>query len=149
MKTSVLTIIAVVFLMGSTVAQSSSNIPLIGSKAPSFSENSTQGKFTFPNDFGKSWKVLFSHPQDFTPVCSSELLELANMQGEFDKLGVKIAIISTDNVEQHNLWASYLDEIDYKDHGKQEIKFPIISDTDKNASKLYGMLHEPTSAVLI
>ncbi|GAB1453120.1 peroxiredoxin [Draconibacterium sp.] len=146
MKTSVLTIIAAVFLMGSVIAQSSSKIPLIGSKAPSFSANSTQGKLKFPNDFGKSWKILFSHPQDFTPVCSSELLELANLQDEFDKLGVKIAIISTDNVDQHNMWVAHLDEIDYKDHGKQVINFPVISDTDKNASKLYGMLHEPTSS---
>jgi peroxiredoxin (alkyl hydroperoxide reductase subunit C) len=146
MKTSVLTIIAVLFLMGSSIAQSSSKIPLIGSKAPSFSANSTQGKLQFPNDFGKSWKILFSHPQDFTPVCSSELLELANLQSEFDKLGVKIAIISTDNVDQHNMWVAHLEEIDYRGHGKQDIKFPVIDDTNKNASKLYGMLHEPVSS---
>jgi peroxiredoxin (alkyl hydroperoxide reductase subunit C) len=146
MKTSVLTIIAVAFLMGSSLAQSSSKIPLIGSDAPSFSANSTQGKIKFPNDFGKSWKILFSHPQDFTPVCSSEILELANLQGEFDKLGVKIAIISTDNVDQHNMWVAHLEEIDYRGNGKQEINFPVIDDTGKTASKLYGMLHEPLSS---
>jgi peroxiredoxin (alkyl hydroperoxide reductase subunit C) len=146
MKTSVLTIVAVVFLMGSAVAQSSSKIPLIGSKAPSFSAASTQGELNFPNDFGKSWKILFSHPQDFTPVCSSELLEIANLQGTFDKLGVKIAIISTDNLDQHKMWVAHLEEIDYRGHGMQKINFPVIDDSDKTASKLFGMLHEPVSS---
>jgi peroxiredoxin (alkyl hydroperoxide reductase subunit C) len=145
MKTSVLTVIAVVFLMGSALAQSSSKIPLIGSEAPSFTALSTNGKMKFPNDFGKSWKILFSHPQDFTPVCSSELLELAYLQNDFDKLNVKIAIISTDNVETHNQWLAHLEEIDYKNRGKQDIKFPVIDDHEKSASRLYGMLHEPVS----
>jgi len=146
MKTSVLTILAVVFLIGSSIAQSSSKIPLIGSKAPSFKANSTQGKIEFPDDFGKNWKILFSHPQDFTPVCSSELLELANLQPEFDKLGVKIAIISTDNIDQHKMWVEHLEEIDYKGHGTKKINFPVIEDTQKTTSKLYGMLHEPVSS---
>ena len=77
-------------------------IPLIGEKAPSFTAETTNGTLNFPSDFGKKWKILFSHPQDFTPVCSTEILELAHMQGELDKLGVKIAIISTDPVETHH-----------------------------------------------
>lgn len=145
MKTSVLTMIAVLFLMGNAVSQSSSKIPLIGSDAPSFTAVSTHGKIKFPNDFGSSWKILFSHPQDFTPVCSSELLELAYHQYDFEKLNVKIAIVSTDNIEQHNLWVAHLEEIDYKNRGKQDIKFPIIDDQEKNVSRLYGMLHEPVS----
>lgn len=145
MKTTVLTVFAVVFLMGNTFSQSNSKIPLIGSKAPSFTAQSTSGELKFPNDFGKSWKILFSHPQDFTPVCSSELLELAYLQSDFDKLGVKIAIISTDNLEQHESWVSYLEEIDYLGRGTQKINFPVIDDQKKTASRLYGMLHEPVS----
>ena len=145
MKTTVLTVLAVVFLMGSTFSQSNSKIPLIGSKAPSFTAQSTSGELNFPNDFGKSWKILFSHPQDFTPVCSSELLELAHLQSDFDKLGVKIAIISTDNMEQHEMWVSHLEEIDYMGRGTQKINFPVIDDQKKTASKQYGMLHEPVS----
>lgn len=145
MKTSVLTILAVVLLMGSSFSQISSKIPLIGSTAPSFTANSTNGEIKFPNDFGKSWKILFSHPQDFTPVCSSELLELSHLQKEFDQLGVKIAIISTDDVAQHKLWVEHLEEIDYKGRGTQEINFPVIDDHQKTASRLYGMLHEPVS----
>jgi peroxiredoxin (alkyl hydroperoxide reductase subunit C) len=144
MKTTVLTLVTFVFLAVSVIAQDS-KIPLIGSEAPSFKANTTDGKLNFPNDYGDSWKILFSHPQDFTPVCSSEILELANLQGEFEALDVKLAIISTDDVEQHNMWKAYLEEIDYKGHGQQKINFPIIDDSNKKASRLYGMLHEPVS----
>lgn len=137
---------AVVLFLGGSFAQSSSKIPLIGSTAPSFTAKSTNGEIKFPNDYGKSWKILFSHPQDFTPVCSSELLELSHLQNEFDKLGVKLAIISTDNLETHELWKAHLEEIDYKGKGTQKIKFPILDDHDKTGSRLYGMLHEPVSS---
>lgn len=126
-------------------SQSQYTIPLIGSKAPSFTANSTNGKIKFPQDFGSNWKILFSHPQDFTPVCTSELLEMANLQKEFDKLGVKVAVISTDNLEQHKLWKAFLEDLDYKNHGKQKIDFPIIEDPNATVSKEYGMLHELTN----
>ena len=140
-----LTIISVAFLVGGVFSQTSSNIPLIGSKAPSFTAKSTNGKIKFPDDFGKDWKILFSHPQDFTPVCSSELLELAYMQKDFDKLGVQIAVISTDDVEMHNMWKAHLEELDYKGRGTQQINFAILDDSDAKASKTYGMLHAPAS----
>lgn len=144
MKQLFLTFVTVTFLVGGVFSQSS-NIPLIGSKAPSFTVKSTNGKIKFPDDFGKDWKILFSHPQDFTPVCSSELLELAYMQKDFDRLGVQIAVISTDDVETHNMWKMHLEELDYKDRGKQQINFAIMDDADAKASKTYGMLHEPAS----
>jgi peroxiredoxin (alkyl hydroperoxide reductase subunit C) len=143
MKKVLLSIVALMFFTVTVLSQD--QIPLIGSQAPSFTAKSTNGKITFPEDFGKSWKILFSHPQDFTPVCSSELLELAYMQKDFEKLGVKFAVISTDDVAQHELWKKYLEELDYKGRGKQVINFPIIEDTKAVASKRYGMLHEPTS----
>jgi peroxiredoxin (alkyl hydroperoxide reductase subunit C) len=146
MKTSVLTILVVVFFLGTSFTQGYSQIPLIGSKAPSFKEVSTQGEITFPDDFGKSWKILFSHPQDFTPVCSTELLEMATLQDEFNSLGVKLAVISTDNLDQHNLWVSHLEEIKYKGNN-QKINFPLFADTNKKVSRTYGMLHEPVSTV--
>lgn len=144
MKRLMLALVAVIFIASGTWGQSD-QIPLIGSKAPSFTAKSTNGKITFPNDFGEQWKVLFSHPADFTPVCSSELLELAELQPEFKKLGVQIAIVSTDDVEMHKLWVEYLEDLDYKNHGKKKIDFPLFADTDLNASKKYGMLHKPTS----
>lgn len=123
----------------------SNKIPLIGAKAPSFTAESTNGQITFPDDFGKKWKILFSHPQDFTPVCSSELSELAYMQSDFKKLNAQIAVISADNLEEHKRWKTWLESIDYKGRGKQVIEFPLIDDQTYFASKQYGMLHEPTS----
>jgi len=145
MKKLFLTFVTVTFLVGGVFSQSSSNIPLIGSKAPSFTAKSTNGKVKFPDDFGKDWKILFSHPQDFTPVCSSELLELAYMEKDFSRLGVQIAVISTDDVDMHNMWKAHLEELDYKDRGRQQINFAILDDSDAKASKIYGMLHEPAS----
>ncbi len=144
MRKVMLALLAVVFIATSVLAQKN-EIPLIGSKAPSFKAMSTNGKITFPDDFGDSWKILFSHPADFTPVCSSELLELAYLQPEFERLGVKFAIISTDNVAMHQLWIEYLEDVNYKNRGKLHIDFPLIEDTKAVASKKYGMLHEPTS----
>ena len=139
-------LITLVALFTATVGFSADNqIPLIGSKAPKFTAKSTNGKITFPNDFGKSWKILFSHPGDFTPVCTSELLELAYMQDEFKKLGVEIAVISTDDVETHNLWKAHLEEVDFKGRGTYDIHFPIIDDSKAVVSRQYGMLHEPVS----
>ncbi len=132
-------------LIAGMVMAEGNKIPLIGAKAPSFKANSTHGELKFPNDFGNNWKILFSHPADFTPVCSSELLELANLQPTFDKLGVKIAIISTDKVEVHNMWESHLEELDYKNRGQKNIEFPLFEDPDGKASRMYGMLHEPVS----
>ena len=145
MRRLVLTIAIIFSLVITAFSKGDSDIPLIGSKAPTFTANTTQGKLKFPNDFGTSWKILFSHPQDFTPVCSSELLEMANLQKKFDKLNVKVAVISTDDVEQHKLWVEYLETVDYKDRGHLKINFPIIEDTKATVSETYGMLHQPTS----
>ncbi len=144
MKRLMLTLAATV-LFACIVEAEGKKIPLIGSKAPNFSAESTQGKITFPADFGKSWKILFSHPADFTPVCSSELLELAYLQPELKKLGVKVAVISTDNVELHKMWKAHLESIDYKNRGTQTIEFPFFEDPNGVSSQLYGMLHEPVS----
>lgn len=139
-----LTMVSAVLIFGIAAAEGN-RIPLIGSKAPSFTLKSTNGKITFPEGFGDNWKILFSHPQDFTPVCTSELLELAYFQNEFDKMGVKVAVISTDDLKTHNSWKQHLEELDYKQRGKQSIKFPILEDLNATVSRQYGMLHEPTS----
>jgi len=144
MKNVLLTLFLSVLIVGSVVSQEV-KIPLIGSKAPSFEAQSTSGDITFPDNFGKNWKILFSHPQDFTPVCTTELLELAYSNDDFEKLGVKIAVVSTDNLEHHKLWKTALEELDYKGRGMQKIKFPLIDDQKFAISKKYGMLHTPSS----
>ncbi len=121
-------------------------IPLIGEKAPSFTAETTTGTLNFPTDYGKKWKILFSHPQDFTPVCSTEILELAHLQGELDKMGVKIAIISTDPVETHLQWKKSLEELNINNQGTVKINFPLIGDDDVKIAKLYGMIHPETNS---
>ncbi len=145
MKKLVLTFGSVLFFLV-TIFSQNIKIPLIGSEAPSFTAETTNGTLNFPDEYGKNWKILFSHPQDFTPVCSSELSELANMQKDFEKLGTKIAIVSADNVAEHRRWKTWLEGLDYKGHGPQKIAFPLIGDESHVVSKLYGMLHEPTSS---
>lgn len=146
MKKLILSLVSVTLLFGTVFSQNKgSKIPLIGSVAPSFTAESTNGTLTFPDDYGLKWKILFSHPQDFTPVCSSELLELAYMQKEFKKLGAQVAVISTDDVAKHKMWKTELEKLDYKGRGAQKIDFPIIDDHTIVVSKAYGMLHEPTS----
>ena len=116
-------------------------IPLIGEKAPSFTCDSTEGKFTFPYDFATCWKILLSHPLDFTPVCSTELIELAALQEEFDKIGTVLCAVSTDPLEIHKQWKSALESIEYKNNSQVRINFPIIDDSDLLIAKLYGMIH--------
>jgi len=114
---------------------------MIGDTAPEFTAESTHGKINFPADYGNSWKIIFSHPRDFTPVCSTELLELAYAQREFDKLSTSIIVVSTDKLETHFLWKEALEEIDFKNRGPRKINFPLIDDQDYVISDLYGMSH--------
>ena len=121
-------------------------IPLLGEVAPSFTAESTSGVINFPGDYGRAWKVLFSHPQDFTPVCSSEILELASLQTEFDKLGTKLVVVSTDPLDSHVQWKKALEEIEFKGRAPVKIKFPLVDDEKLAVSKLYGMLHSNSNS---
>lgn len=120
-------------------------IPLIGETAPSFIAQSTNGEIKFPDDYGRNWKILFSHPQDFTPVCTTELLELANLQSQFDKLGVKVVAISTDRLTTHEQWKKAMESLMYKDRQAVKIEFPLVADEDLAVSKEYGMIHPETN----
>jgi peroxiredoxin (alkyl hydroperoxide reductase subunit C) len=116
-------------------------IPLIGEPAPSFTAESTNGTINFPSDFGRKWKILFSHPQDFTPVCTTEILELAYLQDDFDKLGVKVVVVSTDPIDTHVLWKKSMETLNLNNRGTVKIKFPIVDDEKIAISKQYGMIH--------
>jgi len=140
MKKTLLIAVLSVFTLTHALAEES-NVPQIGVKAPSFTAQSTNGKIKFPSDFGKNWKIIFSHPKDFTPVCSSEILELAYQQDDFEKLGAKVIVISTDILEQHNSWKAALEEVSFKDRDPVKIKFPIVEDNSLEVSKKYGMIH--------
>ncbi|HRY31533.1 MAG TPA: peroxiredoxin [Bacteroidales bacterium] len=116
-------------------------IPLIGEKAPAFTAESTRGTINFPGDYGSKWKVLFSHPADFTAVCSSELLELAQVQGDFSKLNTELIVISTDALETHRSWKESIETVKYKNRNPKPIQFPLVADEDRSVSRMYGMLH--------
>lgn len=120
-------------------------IPLIGSDAPAFTAETTNGTLNFPGDYGKSWKILFSHPQDFTPVCTTEIMELARQQEAFKALGVEVAVISTDTKERHLMWKKSMEELLSLEKGQPRIGFPLIDDSKVTISRQYGMLHEPVS----
>jgi peroxiredoxin 2/4 len=148
MKVRNVLFLAFLLFSGNLVSQNKNSvkIPLIGDVAPSFTAETTTGVLNFPSDYGRKWKIIFSHPRDFTPVCSSEIITLAHMQEEFDKLDVKIVIVSTDTLSKHFMWVKALEEITYKEKSPVKIKFPLVDDNRLNVSKLYGMLHLPSSS---
>jgi len=110
-------------------------MPTIGDTAPDFDVETTEGKINFHDWIGDSWAVLFSHPRDFTPVCTTELGYMASIKPEFDKRGVKIIALSVDPLDNHQKWAS-----DIAETQGTAPNYPMIADTDFNVSKLYGML---------
>lgn len=117
-------------------------IPLIGERAPNFTAESTNGIINFPADYGNKWKILFAHPQDFTPVCTSEILEIADLQKEFDDLGVQVVIVSTDSLATNEQWKKSMEELRFKDRQPMKINFPFVSDKDLTVSTEYGMISE-------
>jgi peroxiredoxin 2/4 len=117
------------------------NVPLIGEVAPSFQALTTKGELIFPNDYGKKWKILFSHPADFTPVCTSELLELSQSNDFFAEHKTKIAVISTDQLDRHKLWIESMEGLTYKGKSDFSFKFPLIADPKGEVSRMYGMIH--------
>ena len=109
----------------------------IGSTAPDFEAETTDGKISFHDWIGDSWAVLFSHPKDFTPVCTTELGYMAKIKPEFDRRGVKIIGLSVDPVDDHAVWAKDIEET----QGTAP-NYPMIGDSDFHVSKLYGMLDD-------
>jgi len=107
----------------------------LNATAPDFEADTTQGRLSFHDWIGDSWEILFSHPKDFTPVCTTELGYLAKLQPEFDRRNVKVIGLSVDATDDHNSWADDIEET----QGARP-QYPIIADADFNVSKLYGML---------
>ena len=146
MKKLFLFLVIIVYTTQLWSQNESFRIPLIGEKAPSFTAESTNGTINFPDDFGGNWKVLFSHPKDFTPVCSTEIIELAHMQDQFDKFGVKLVVVSTDRLETHVQWKKALEAVKLDNRDMVKIKFPLVDDENINVAKLYGMIHSETNS---
>ena len=108
----------------------------LGDIAPNFKAKSTEGELDFHNWLGEGWGILFSHPADYTPVCTTELGTVAKYKAEFDKRNVKVAALSVDSLDSHNGWVKDINETQ-----NTTVNFPIIADEDKNVSELYDMIH--------
>ena len=113
----------------------------LGDTAPNFTAETTQGKIDFHEFIGNGWVVLFSHPANFTPVCTTELAEVARLKPEFDRRNVKVIGLSVDELPSHAKW-----ELDIEETQGQAVNFPIIADADRNVSTLYGMIHPNADA---
>ena len=115
----------------------------LGQIAPDFTQDSTEGRISFHDWLGSSWGILFSHPKNFTPVCTTELGEVARLKDEWDKRNVKVIGLSVDPVERHEVWAA-----DIAETQGHALNFPLIADADKTVSELYGMVHPETDAAV-
>ena len=112
----------------------------INSVCPDFTANTTEGEISFHDWLGDSWGVLFSHPKDFTPVCSTELSRTAALKPEFDKRNTKVMGLSVDSVGDHAMWENDIGDV-AKHFNGAALNFPLIADNDKKVAELYGMIH--------
>ena len=108
----------------------------LGDTAPDFTAETTEGTIEFHKSLGDGWGVLFSHPKDYTPVCTTELGRVANLKSEFDKRNVKVLALSVDPVDSHKGWINDINETQ-----SCTVNFPIIADPDKKVSEMYDMIH--------
>jgi len=115
----------------------------LGSIAPDFESDTSTGRIKFHDFIGSGWVILFSHPKDFTPVCTTELGRAANLKSEFDKRNVKMIAISVDGVEDHKKWIGDIEETQ-----NATMNFPIIGDQDRKVAKLYDMIHPEANDTL-
>ncbi len=121
-------------------------LPLIGEPAPSFTAKTTQGDIHFPKDYKGSWVVFFSHPADFTPVCTTEFMTFASMQDDFAKRNCKLVGLSIDSIYAHIAWLRTIKEkIEYKGMKDVEVTFPVIEDLTMDVAKAFGMLQPGAS----
>ena len=121
-------------------------LPLIGEKAPSFEAETTQGNICFPDDYKGKWVIFFSHPADFTPVCTTEFMTFASMEKEFTSLNTQLLGLSIDSGYSHIAWLRTIKEkIEFKGMKEIEVNFPVISDLTMEVSKKFGMLQPSAS----
>lgn len=123
------------------------SMPRIGEMAPEFKAVTTQGDINFPGDYSGKWVILFSHPADFTPVCTSEFMTFASMADDFKKLNTELVGLSVDGLYSHIAWLRTIkDKIEYKGMKNIEVKFPLIEDITMNVANKYGMIQPGQSS---
>ena len=128
------------------MSENLNRLPLIGDKAPAFQALTTNGTVNFPEDYKGSWVLFFSHPSDFTPVCTTEFMTLSSMKEEFKAMNVSLLGLSVDSLYSHIAWIRKIEELQWKDMKNVKIDFPVIADLNTKVSTLYGMLQPNVSS---
>ena len=121
-------------------------LPLIGDKAPSFQALTTNGTVNFPDNYKGKWVLFFSHPSDFTPVCTTEFMTLSSMEEEFRQMNVELLGLSVDSLYSHIAWIRKIEELEWKGMKNIKINFPVIADLNTKVSTQYGMLQPNVSS---
>ena len=130
-------------------------MPLLGDKAPAFEAVTTQGKISFPEDYRGKWVILFSHPADFTPVCTTEFMTFGSMIDEFKEIDTELIGLSVDSLYSHIAWLRKIQDIEWKDKKHINVTFPLIEDIRMEVSSKYGMIQpgqsntQAVSAILL
>ena len=129
-----------------TENENTPRMPLIGDPAPSFDALTTQGTIHFPEDYKGKWVLFFSHPSDFTPVCTTEFMTLASMSDEFKAMNTELLGLSVDSLYSHIAWIRKIEELEWNGMKNVKIPFPVIADLNKKVSSKYGMLQPNVSS---
>ena len=129
-----------------TMTENLNRLPLIGDKAPAFTALTTNGTVNFPDDYRASWVLFFSHPSDFTPVCTTEFMTMASMKEEFKEMNVSLLGLSVDSLYSQIAWIRKIEELEWKGMKNVKIDFPVIADLNTKVSTLYGMLQPNVSS---
>ncbi len=126
--------------------ENTNRLPLIGDKAPEFSALTTTGRVNFPEDYEGKWVLFFSHPSDFTPVCTTEFMTLAAMKEEFKSMNVELLGLSVDSIYSHIAWVRKIEELEWNGIKDIKVDFPVIADLNTKVSTKYGMLQPNVSS---
>lgn len=126
--------------MENTETMTYNRMPLIGDPAPAFTAVTTQGPINFPEDYKGKWVILFSHPADFTPVCTTEFMTFARMADDFKALNTELIGLSVDSLYAHIAWLRKIEELEWNGMKHMEIKFPLIEDIRMDVANKYGMI---------
>lgn len=141
LKRLIMPVLVTAAIFGYINAKRQKKAPMIGEKAPFFKAKSTQGYIHFPRDYRGNWVIFFSHPADFTPVCTTEFMTFESVKEEFEQLNTKLLGLSVDTIHSHLAWLKNIKEnIDYNGMNQTDVNFPLIDDHSQTIAKKYGMI---------
>jgi peroxiredoxin (alkyl hydroperoxide reductase subunit C) len=140
-------LVALALMLAFGATAYAADLPLIGEKAPAFEANTTQGQIVFPDDYQGKWVILFSHPADFTPVCTTEFMTFASMHDQFREMNTELIGLSIDSNYSHIAWLRKIQELEFKGMEDLEVTFPVIEGVDMEVANMYGMVQPGESSV--